>query len=167
MKYNHIYKADVVNGPGIRVSLFTQGCEIHCPGCFNSELWDFKGGMTYTNETTLFLLNLLKPDYISGLSILGGEPMSLVNRGELANLAHTIKEAYPEKTIWIWTGYLWENLIKEPYLTENLLSNIDVLVDGPFKEEYKDISLQWRGSSNQRIIDVQKSLTNNKIELWK
>lgn len=155
---------DISNGPGIRVSIFFQGCTIRCPGCFNSELWDFKGGKQFIwSREGAQLLELLKPDHISGLTILGGEPLDQ-DPIILEIFINKIKRHFPNKSIWIYTGHTWEDLNHKQL---KAISKADVLVDGPFKEEYKDISLQWRGSSNQRIIDVQKSLANNKIELWK
>lgn len=163
MNYNHIYKADVANGPGVRVSIFFQGCTIRCPGCFNSELWDFKGGkpFVWSNEGVK-LLELLKPDYISGLTILGGEPLDQ-NLSELKIFINKIKRHYPNKTIWIYTGHIWEELSETQ---KDAIQNADMLVDGPFLKELKDSSLKWRGSSNQRIIDIKESLKENKIILF-
>lgn len=162
MNYNQIRKSDISNGPGVRVSIFFQGCTIRCPGCFNSELWDFKGGKPFiwSNEGAK-LLELLKPDYISGLTILGGEPLDQ-NLSELKIFINKIKRHYPNKTIWIYTGHIWEELSETQ---KDAIQNADVLVDGPFLKELKDSSLKWRGSSNQRIIDIQKTIKNKELTL--
>lgn len=168
MRYADIYKFDISNGPGIRVSVFFQGCDKHCPGCFNPETWDFNTGREFNSETISEVLRLAENEWISGLSILGGEPLHPNNIGWTAQLCAAFKKKYPEKTIWIWTGYTWEELGerymsgKRPDKTEiaYLLygdvivgrdSVCDVLIDGPFIEAKKDLSLPWRGSSNQRI----------------
>lgn len=168
MRYANIYKFDISNGPGIRVSLFVQGCDKHCPGCFNSESWNFNAGREFTKETISEIIGLAKNEWISGLSILGGEPLHPNNIKHIAQLCADFKRSYPEKTIWIWTGYTWEEL-GERYMNGSrsdkteiaylLYGDVivgrdpvcDVLVDGPFIEAKKDLSLQWRGSSNQRI----------------
>jgi anaerobic ribonucleoside-triphosphate reductase activating protein len=161
MRYSQIRNLDIANGPGCRVSLFVQGCTFNCPGCFNTVARDFEGGKEFTDQTTELLIELAKPDHISGLSILGGEPLHPRNRTDVLNLAKKFKEVYPNKTVWLWTGYLWED-VKE-FLSG---SGVDIVVDGRFVEELKDLRLKYRGSSNQRIIDVQASLNNSNITLY-
>jgi anaerobic ribonucleoside-triphosphate reductase activating protein len=158
MRYNTIRQLDIANGPGCRVSLFVQGCSFNCPGCFNTIAKDFEGGQEFTEQTLEALLAIAEPDHISGLSILGGEPLHPRNRTDVLNLAKKFKEAYPNKTVWLWTGYLWEEV------AEDLLgSEVDVVVDGRFVEELKDLRLKYRGSSNQRVIDCQASTRDNII----
>ena len=159
MRYNTIKQLDIANGPGCRVSLFVQGCSFNCPGCFNSVTKDFEGGNEFTDQTLQLLTELAKPKHISGLSILGGEPLHPRNREATLDLVKKFRGVYPEKSIWLWTGYLWEDV------AEDLIgSGIDVVVDGQFKEELKDLRLKYRGSLNQRVIDVWKSgLTNPTI----
>ncbi len=163
MHYSVIKKFDVANGPGVRVSLFVSGCTHHCKGCFNPETWDFSFGQRFTEETEQEILNALKPDYIRGLSLLGGEPFEPVNQGTLRRLVRKVREQYPEKTIWCYSGYRMEELLDEgnpvhTWDTRALLEDLDVLVDGVFVEALKNLRLRFRGSSNQRILDVQKSL---------
>ena len=161
MRYNTIKQLDIANGPGCRVSLFVQGCEFNCPGCFNSVAKDFDGGTEFTGQTKAALFTLAEPEYISGLSILGGEPLHPRNREEVLRLTREFKEKYPTKTVWIWTGYLFEDV------AEDLLdSAADVVVDGRFIEAQKDLRLKYRGSANQRVIDVQASLKNKSIILY-
>ncbi len=162
MNYHSIKKYDVANGKGIRVSLFCSGCSHHCKDCFNSETWDPDSGKPYTKETQIEILKACEPDYISGLSLLGGEPMEEYNQVELVNLAQKFKEKFPNKDIWCWSGYLFEELKDN---NSELLPLIDYLIDGEFKVEEKDLRLKWMGSTNQRLIDVQKSLKNNNIEI--
>jgi anaerobic ribonucleoside-triphosphate reductase activating protein len=152
---------DIANGPGCRVSIFVQGCEFNCPGCFNSVAKDFTKGTEFTDQTVDLLLELAKPDYIAGISILGGEPLHPKNRQSVLDLAEKFKERYPEKTIWLWTGYLWEEVASDLVGTK-----VDVVVDGRFVEALKDFRLKYCGSSNQRIIDVKKS-TADSITLYK
>lgn len=162
MRYNRIRKMDISNGPGIRVSIFMQGCAFHCEGCFNPETWDFKGGEEFTDETIETVLNLCKPDYIKGLSILGGEPMHHFNIGATTRLCKAFKERYPEKNIWVWSGFLFEEYLKD----KEVLNYVDVLVDGQFEIANADPTLHFRGSSNQRLIDVPKSLKKGKVVLY-
>jgi len=162
MRYNKIRKMDISNGPGVRVSIFFQGCHFHCKGCFNEETWDFLGGKEFGEEQIEMILSLAKADHISGLSILGGEPMHPKNREATTLLAKRFKEQYPDKTIWVWSGFLFDEALKDL----EVVKYIDVLVDGQFIEEKKDPTLKWRGSSNQRVIDVPKSLKENKIVLY-
>lgn len=151
MRYNTIRQLDIANGPGCRVSLFVQGCSFNCPGCFNTVAKDFNGGKEFTDQTLELLIKLLEPDHISGLSILGGEPLHPRNRDEVLRITKKIKEVYPYKDIWLWTGYLFEDVADA--LTG---SGVDVVVDGQFVEELKDWRLKYRGSSNQRVIHRQK-----------
>ena len=154
---------DVANGPGVRVSLFVSGCTHRCKGCFNAEAWDFDYGERYTPELEDKIIAALAPSYIKGFSLLGGEPFEPANQAELAPLLERIKRTYPEKTVWCYSGYDFERDILgyrlgDPTVTRRMIENIDVLVDGEFVEEKKDLSLRFRGSSNQRIIDVKRSL---------
>lgn len=170
MNYTNIKYNDIANGEGVRTSLFVSGCTHHCPHCFNPETWDFNYGNELTEEVENQILNSLKPNHINGLTLLGGEPMEPANQKGLLNLVKTVKETYQNKTIWCYTGYLFdEELLKEsrarcPW-TDELLSYIDIIVDGEFKIDLKDITLRFKGSSNQRIIDVQKSLAEHKVIL--
>ncbi len=159
MNYAVIKKNDIANGTGVRISLFVSGCRHHCKNCFNSEAWDFAYGEPYTEETEKYILELADHDYVSGLSLLGGEPFEPENRPELIKLCRKFRERFPEKTIWCYSGFTIEQL-RSPELPEastslELLSLLDVLVDGKFVEELKDISLEFRGSSNQRIIKLK------------
>ena len=157
MNYGKINKYDVANGPGVRVSLFVSGCRRKCPGCFNEETWDFEYGEPFTNATLGELITSLSPEYISGLTILGGEPFEPDNIAEVRRIIAVIRDLYPQKSIWVYTGYKIEHLIKGDsdydQHVRSILENIDVLVDGPFIEELKDITLAFMGSSNQRIIE--------------
>ncbi len=161
MYYGELKKCDIANGPGVRVSLFVSGCRNCCPGCFNKETWDFQYGEPYTKETEAEILKLLEPDYIEGFSLLGGEPFEPENQMVLKDLLRKIKINYPEKTVWCYTGYLYDQDLKPGGKvftdhTEDMLSCIDTLVDGRFIEEEKDITLRFRGSRNQRILDLKK-----------
>ena len=158
MRYNLIRKMDISNGPGVRVSIFMQGCEFHCKNCFNPETWDFKEGKEFTEETIEKVLDLSSKDYIVGLSILGGEPMHPVNVEGTTKLAKAFKEKYPNKNIWVWSGFRFDQDLKD----KEVLKYIDVLVDGQYKDELHDPTLKWRGSSNQRVIDIKESLKENK-----
>ena len=168
MNFASIKNCDIANGIGVRISLFVSGCTHHCKNCFNSEAWDFNYGEKFTAKQQQYIEELLKPDYIAGLSLLGGEPMEPQNVKGLLPFIRDIIKIYPQKTIWCYSGYTFEQLIdRNDADTNELLSYIDVLVDGKFVEELKDISLRFRGSSNQRIIDVKKTLAHdNKIILW-
>ena len=166
MKYAKIKKTDVANGPGVRVSIFVSGCHHHCEGCFNSEAWDFNYGNDFTEDTIQEIIEAMNHDYITGLSLLGGEPFELVNQKGLLPLLKKVKEVYPEKTIWAYSGYLYDELKEMDYPeTKEILSLIDVLVDGKFVESLKDPNLYFRGSSNQRVIDMKKTLKSKKIVL--
>lgn len=168
MNYAEIKKTDIANGTGVRVSLFVSGCTHHCKGCFNAETWDFNYGKKFTKETEEELLQALKPDFIAGLTLLGGEPFEPDNQRRLLPFLKKVRETYPQKNIWCYTGYLLdEELLTESRarceVTDEMLSLLDVLVDGEFVLEKKDITLQFRGSSNQRVIDVPKTLQEGKI----
>lgn len=171
MNYGEIKKYDIANGIGVRTSLFVSGCRHHCKGCFNPETWSFEYGKTYTKETENDIVSSLAPYYISGLTVLGGEPFEPENQATIVGLLKRVKEKYPDKNIWVYSGYLFEELTgKIPSharceVTDEMLSYIDILVDGEFVEAKKDISLHFRGSSNQRIIDVKKTLETGEISL--
>ena len=158
MRYNLIRKMDISNGPGVRVSIFMQGCHFHCKNCFNPETWDFKGGKEFTDDTINKVLDLCNKDEIKGLSILGGEPMNPVNIEGTTKLAKAYKEKYPNKNIWMWSGYNFEKELKD----KEALKYIDVLVDGTYNDELHSPILKWKGSSNQRVIDLKKSLKEDK-----
>lgn len=162
MRYHKIRKMDISNGPGVRVSIFLQGCTFQCEGCFNPETHDFKGGEEFTEETIEKVLDLCQYEHIVGLSILGGEPMHPKNIEGTTALAASFKERYPNKTIWVWTGFLMD----EDLMDKEVLKYIDVLVDGRFEIKNSSPLLKWKGSANQRVIDVQASLKNNKIILY-
>ena len=162
MRYNKIRKMDISNGPGVRVSIFMQGCTFNCINCFNPETHDFNGGKEFTDETIARVLELCSPDHIEGLSILGGEPMHPKNIEGTTKLAKAFKEKYPNKTIWSGTGFLMDKHLKD----KEVLKYLDVLVDGQYQDELHNFLLKWCGSSNQRVIDVQKSLKKNKIVLF-
>ena len=162
MRYNKIRKMDISNGPGVRVSIFMQGCVFNCKNCFNPETHDFNGGKEFTGETIDRILELCDQEYIAGLSILGGEPMHPKNIEGTTKLAKAFKEKFPNKTIWSWSGFLFDCDLKD----KEVMKYIDVLVDGQYKDELHDFRLEWRGSSNQRVIDVQKSLKKNEVVLY-
>ena len=172
MNYADIRPIDVANGPGVRVSLFVSGCTHHCEGCFNPETWDFQYGKPFGPEQEEEILSALARPYIHGLSLLGGEPMEPENQRELLPFVRNFKALYPNKTVWCYSGYTWEQLTgKEPSLarceaTDELLSLLDVLVDGEFVEAKHDISLRFRGSSNQRLLDVKKTLVAGQPVWW-
>lgn len=171
MNYAEIKDCDIANGPGVRISLFVSGCTHHCPGCFNEVAWDFGYGEPFTQETIDKLLNMLSPAYIRGLTLLGGEPFEPQNQGPILELLRQVKAKYPEKSIWAFSGYLFDRDILSGRLgpwevTREYLSYLDVLVDGPFVEAKKNLSLRFRGSENQRLIDVPASLAAGEIVLW-
>ena len=170
MNYCKIFDCDVANGPGLRVSLFVSGCTNHCEGCFQPETWDFGYGEKYTEETEDRILKLLDRPYIKGLTLLGGDPFEPSNQRGLYTLIHSVKNLYPDKDIWAYTGFIYEQLIKEGThchinITNEILSMIDVLVDGPFILAQKDITLKFRGSKNQRLIDMKKTLETGEVNL--
>ena len=162
MRYHKIRRMDIANGEGIRVSIFMQGCAFHCKNCFNPETWDFDGGLEFTDDTIKEVLDLCDRSEVAGLSILGGEPMHPQNIEGTTKLAKAFKERFPNKNIWVWTGFLMDRDLKG----KEVLNYIDVLVDGQFVEELHNPLLKWKGSSNQRVIDVQESLKKNKIVLY-
>lgn len=162
MRYNAIRKMDISNGPGVRVSIFMQGCIFHCKNCFNPETHDFKGGKEFTDEIIDKVIALADKEYIKGLSILGGEPLHPTNIDGSTKLAKKFRETYPDKTIWVWSGFLFDKDLKD----KEILNYIDVLVDGTYVDELHNFTLKYCGSSNQRVIDIKKSLKNNKIVLY-
>lgn len=162
MRYNKIRKMDISDGPGVRVSIFMQGCAFHCKNCFNPETWDFEKGKEFTDETIERVLELCGNENITGLSILGGEPMHPTNIEGTTKLAKAFKEKYPEKTLWAWTGFLFDKWVKDKEVAKYL----DVLVDGQYVDELRNPMLKWKGSSNQRVIDVQKSLKKGEVVLY-
>lgn len=171
MNYADIKQIDVANGPGVRVSLFVSGCTHHCKECFNPETWDFQYGKLFTEKTIDDIIEYMAPDYIKGLTLLGGDPLERVNQQGLLPLLRKVREVYPDKSVWCFTGYDFEKDIKGWMLseweeTEELLSYIDVMVDGEFIIEKKDLSLAFKGSSNQRTILVQESMETGNIVLW-
>lgn len=171
MNYADIKQYDVANGPGVRVSLFVSGCTHHCKECFNPETWDFQYGKLFTDETINDIIRYMAPDYVKGLTLLGGDPLERVNQQGLLPLLRKVREVYPDKSVWCFTGYDFEKDIKGWMLseweeTEELLSYIDVMVDGEFIIEKKDLSLAFKGSSNQRTILVPESMETGKIVLW-
>ena len=171
MHYATIKNNDIANGPGIRVSLFVSGCTHRCPGCFNEEAWDFQYGQPFTQKTIDDLLEMLAPNYIKGLTLLGGEPFEPQNQPYIVEFLRQVKSVYPNKSIWAFSGYLFDKDIRAGRLgpweiTEELLSYLDVLVDGPFIQEKKDLTLRFRGSSNQRLINVPASLKSGDVVLW-
>lgn len=163
MNYANIKNCDIADGPGVRISLFVSGCRHHCKGCFNAETWDFHYGQPYTEETETELLTLLAPDFVQGFTLLGGEPFEPENQVVLVHLLKKIRETYPQKDIWCYTGYLYDVDLVEggkvfTEVTREMLSCIDVLVDGEFIEAEKDLSLEFRGSRNQRIVKREEFL---------
>lgn len=170
MNYSAVKNCDIANGLGVRVTLFVSGCTHHCDGCFNKETWSFDAGEEFTKETEDSLLKMLEPSYINGLTLLGGEPMEKVNQEGLIGFLRRVKECFPEKNIWCYSGYLLEDLLPGGRahlgVTDELLSMIDVLVDGEFKKERYSIALKFRGSDNQRVIDLKESKKQGKIVLF-
>ena len=162
MRYNVIRKMDISNGPGLRVSVFMQGCNFHCKKCFNPETWDFEGGKEFNKNTIDEVLNLCGQNHIKGLSILGGEPMHPRNIEATTELAKAFKEKYPNKNLWVWSGFKFDEDLKD----KEVLNYVDVLVDGNYIDELHNPNLKWRGSENQRVIDVQKSLQKNEVVLF-
>jgi len=161
MRYNLIRKMDIADGPGVRVSIFVQGCEFHCKNCFNAETWDFNKGKEYTDEVIDRVIELASEDYVQGLSILGGEPLHDKNIEGVTKLAKKFRETYPKKDIWLWSGFLFEDK-----KDKEIMKYLDVMVDGQYKDELHDFRLKYCGSSNQRVIDVKKTLKNDKIVLY-
>jgi anaerobic ribonucleoside-triphosphate reductase activating protein len=163
VNYGKIKPLDIANGPGIRVSIFVSGCRNRCKGCFNPETWDFEYGQKFYGEAMYELEKMLENEHVAGLSILGGDPFEPENRETVEFICRQVKAAFPRKTIWVWTGYdfLEDGLIDLP-----VMKYIDVLVDGRFEESLKDLRLKWRGSSNQRVIDVKKSVERRMAFRW-
>ena len=171
MNYAEIKNCDIANGPGVRVSLFVSGCTHRCKGCFNEIAWDFQYGEPFTQQTVDRLLDMLAPSHIKGITILGGEPFEPENQPAIVDFLRQMKAKYPEKSVWAFSGYLFDKDILAGRLgpweiTREYINYLDVLVDGPFVQEKKDLSLRFRGSSNQRIIDVPASLEKGEIVLW-
>ena len=162
MRYNKIRKMDIADGPGVRVSIFTQGCAFHCKNCFNPETHDFKGGKEFTDTTLKKLLELCDKDYVKGLSVLGGEPMHPANIEGTTKIIKAFKEKYPNKDVWVWSGFSFDKDLKD----KEVMKYVDVLVDGQYVDELHKPNLDWRGSENQRVIDVQNSLANNEVVLY-
>lgn len=170
MHYSTIKDCDIANGIGVRITLFVSGCTNHCKNCFQPQTWDFDFGEPFTEETEEKLLEMLKPDYISGLTLLGGEPMEPQNQKALVPFLKKVRKAYPNKNIWCFTGFTYEVLKTDGShprceVTDEMLSLIDVLVDGKYVDELKDLTLQFRGSSNQRLIDMVKTRENGEVTL--
>ena len=171
MNYGEIKNCDIANGEGVRVTLFVSGCTNRCPGCFQPQTWDFSYGEPFTAKTEEKLLDMLAPAYINGLTLLGGDPFEPQNQRALLPFLRRVRERYPQKNIWAFSGFTWEELHTEGShsrceVTDEMLSYIDVLVDGRFVEALKDIRLRFRGSSNQRIIDVNRTREVGEIFLW-
>ena len=168
MNYADIKKIDVANGEGVRVSVFVSGCNHHCKGCFNQCAWDFNYGKKFTEKEEQQIIDYMNHDYISGLSLLGGEPLEPRNQEGLLPLVKKVKKKFPNKNIWCYTGFDFEKdvvgkMAKDNETTRELLKYIDVIVDGKFEEDKRDLKLQFRGSSNQKIVDVKKSLQTGKV----
>ena len=171
MNYATIKSRDIANGPGVRVSLFVSGCTHRCPGCFNEEAWDFHFGQPFTQEVIDRILEDLSPSFVKGLTLLGGEPFDPRNQPSIVELLRQVKAKYPEKSIWAFSGYLFDRDILpgklgDPAITREYLSYLDVLVDGPFVQAKKNLTLRFRGSENQRLIDVPASLESGTVVLW-
>ena len=171
MKYGAIKYFDIANGPGARTCLFVSGCRHKCKGCFNFEAWDFNFGDEFTQDTEEEILKSLAPSYISGLSVLGGDPMEPENQRGLVDFLEKVRKTYPEKSIWMYTGDIYEDLKDHTYsrrteVTDRILNSLDVLVDGPWMEDLYDITLRFRGSSNQRLIDIKKTREKGEVVLW-
>ncbi len=171
MHYGEIKNCDIANGIGVRVTLFVSGCTNRCKGCFQPQTWDFTYGKPFTEETADYIISLLAPSYISGLTLLGGEPFEPENQRALLPFVRRVRSVYPEKTVWAFTGFTLESLTENGAhprceVTDDMLAMTDVLVDGRFEEDKKDISLRFRGSSNQRIIDMNRTRESGKVILW-
>lgn len=161
-RYALIRKMDVSNGEGIGISLFVQGCHFHCKNCFNPETWDFEGGKEWNDDVKKRFLELANNEHVHRISILGGEPLCEENAETVFELCKEIKTLYPNKKIWVYTGYTWEELIQK-HINKEALNNVDILVDGPYKDELQDFNLMFRGSSNQRVIDVKASIERKEV----
>ena len=165
MNYEKIDKFSVSNGAGVRTVLWVSGCDVHCHNCHNPQTWDFNSGIPFTDDTMQEILYDLSKPYIKGLTLSGGHPLDPHNAPKVLEIVKRVKMVFPNKDIWIYSGYVWENIIKDETLRE-ILKYTDVLVDGAYVDELRDISLAFRGSSNQRIIDVKKTLNSNGVILW-
>ena len=171
MNYATIKPRDIANGPGVRVSLFVSGCTHRCPGCFNEEAWDFSYGQPFDQSVIDRILEDLAPPFVKGLTLLGGEPFDPRNQAPILELLRQVRAKYPEKSIWCFTGYLFDRdllpgRLGDPSITRAYLEHLDVLVDGPFIQAQKDLTLRFRGSANQRLIDVPTSLQRGTVVLW-
>ena len=170
MNYATIKNCDIANGPGVRVSLFVSGCTHRCPGCFNEVAWDFNYGQPFTQAVEDDILEMLAPDYVQGITLLGGEPFEPQNQAVLVPFLRRIRDRYPHKSIWAFSGYLFENMLSgrvgDAATCRSFLALLDVLVDGPFIQDKKNLMLRFRGSENQRILDVPRSLEQNTAVLW-
>lgn len=171
MNYCEIKNCDIANGPGVRITLFVSGCRNHCPGCFQPETWDFSFGNPFDEGTQKRLIKMLEPSYIRGITVLGGEPFEPENQSALLGLLSEIRRRFPGKDVWIFTGFTWEELHSPDCrafteFTEELINAADVIVDGRFVEEKKNIRLRFRGSENQRLIDVKRTRSDGRIALW-
>ena len=162
MRYNKIRKMDISNGPGVRVSIFMQGCSFNCKNCFNKETHDFNGGKEFNDSTIQRVLELCDNENIEGLSILGGEPMNPTNIEGTTKLAKAFKEKFPNKSVWSWSGYSFDNYLKD----KEVVKYLDVLVDGQYNDDLRNPTLKWKGSENQRVINVQESLKDSNIVLF-
>lgn len=160
MRYHNITKDDMLNGDGLRTVLWVAGCSHGCKNCQNPITWDICGGIPFDEAAKEEIFAELRNDYVSGITFSGGDPLHMQNRGEVGELIQEIHEKFPDKTIWVYTGYTWEEVMDLPYL-----KMVDVLVDGEFVEELKDVTLHWKGSSNQRVIDVKKTLETGEVVL--
>lgn len=165
MNYHNIKTDDMLNGDGLRVTCWVSGCSLQCKNCYNPQTWGFDSGILFTEETIQEILYELNKPYIKGLSLSGGHPLDPLNAPEVLKIVKRVKMVFPNKDIWVYSGYEWENIIKDETLRE-IMKYTDILVDGPYIDELRDVSLAFRGSSNQRIIDVQKSLVTDQIILW-
>ncbi len=170
MNYANIKYCDIANGVGVRTTLFVSGCRLHCPFCFNEEAWDFEAGEPFTREVEDRIIGSLRPAYVDGLTILGGEPMEPENQAGLVDFLERVRAEVPDKSIWLFSGHTWKQITEGAWhldgLTDRILATLDVLVDGPFVQELYDISLRFHGSSNQRLIDVPVTLAKGEVALW-
>ena len=171
MNYSNIKYFDIANGSGCRTSIFVSGCRNHCDGCFNEETWSFNSGEKFTEETIAEIISKSAHSYIKGLSVLGGEPLDRDNQFDVLHLIISFRNEYPDKDIWLWTGYTYEELMEDDWkhvgtFTKQILDNVDILVDGRYEKDKHSIGLRFRGSSNQRIIDIPKSIKSNALVLW-
>lgn len=171
MNYAAIKTYDIANGPGVRTTVFVSGCTRHCKECFQPQTWDFDYGEPFAPEVMTRILKELEPPYIAGMTVLGGEPFEPKNQSGVAALVRQVREAYPQKSIWAFTGYLLDDellagKVGDPETVRQILGDLDVLVDGPFQIERKDLTLRFRGSSNQRLIDMKKTLESGEVVLW-